>query len=241
MRRFSCDLHIHSTLSPCGSLEMSPSNIIETALATKLDLIAITDHNMTENSLYAQELGARKGLTVLPGMELQTIEEIHMLAIFDQYDIALRFQKMIYALLPDVSNNVEFFGDQVVVDAANEIVRTEKKLLLNSVQISIDNAVTLIKDLKGIAIPSHIDSATFSIISQLGYVPEYIPFDALEIKNINKSDDYLPFIMAKNIPFVTFSDAHYMRDIGRRRTVLEMEEATCASIVNALKIRAETR
>ncbi len=105
MRRFSCDLHIHSTLSPCGSLEMSPRNIVEKAHEIGLDIIAITDHNMTENSYYAKESGAKFGITVLSGMELQTLEEIHLLAIFDEYETAFGFQKKVYDLLPDIHND----------------------------------------------------------------------------------------------------------------------------------------
>ncbi len=235
MRSFSCDLHIHSTLSPCGSLEMSPKNIVEKAHNASLNIIAITDHNMTENSFYARKLGEARDVVVLPGMEVQTLEEIHLLAIFDEYDVAFDFQKKIYDLLPDVHNDIDFFGDQVVVNAENEIVRSEERLLLNSAQISIDNAVNLIKSMEGIAIASHIDSPTFSIISQLGFVPDNIPFDALEVRHHEKKDDLLPFIMRKDVPFVSFSDAHYIADIGRRKTMLDMEEPNCREIVKALK------
>ncbi len=235
MRSFTCDLHIHSTLSPCGSLEMSPKNIVEKARDAGLNVIAITDHNMTENSLYARTLGEARGVVVLPGMELQTLEEIHLLAIFDEYDVAFDFQKKIYDLLPDVHNDIDFFGDQVVVNGENEIVRSEERLLLNSAQISIDNAVDLIKSMEGVAIASHIDSPTFSIISQLGFVPDNIPFDALEVRHPEKKADLLPLIMRKNVPFVSFSDAHYIADVGRRKTVLNMEEPNCREITKALK------
>lgn len=235
MRRFSCDLHIHSTLSPCGSLEMSPKNIVEKAYEIGLNIIAITDHNMTENSFYTRELGKKYGITVLSGMELQTLEEIHILSIFDEYDVAANFQKKIYDLLPDVNNDIDFYGDQVIVDSENEIVRSEERLLLNSVQISIDNAVNLIKSMGGIAIPSHIDSTTFSIISQLGFVPDNIPFDALEVRYPEKIKDLLPLILRKNIPLVSFSDAHYIADIGCRKTILNLEGPNCFEIEKALK------
>ena len=236
MRRFSCDLHIHSTLSPCGSLDMSPRNIVEKAHSVGLNIIAITDHNMTENSYYTRELGKAHGITVLSGMELQTLEEIHLLAIFDEYDVAFDFQKKVYELLPDVQNDVDFFGDQVIVDTQNEIVRSEERLLLNSAQISIDNAVNLIKSTGGVAIASHIDSPTFSIISQLGFVPDNIPFDALEVRNLEKVSDLLPLIMRQNVPLVSFSDAHYIADVGRRKIILDMDAPNCFEIVKALKI-----
>jgi 3',5'-nucleoside bisphosphate phosphatase len=232
---FSCDLHIHSTLSPCGSLEMSPNNIIVKAKQVGLQVISITDHNMVENSLYAHEIGKKVGITVLFGMEAQTVEEIHLLAFFDTYELALAFQKKIYGLLPDIQNDADYFGDQVVVNEENEIVRFENRLLLNSAQISITDATAWIKNHGGIAIPSHIDSSTFSIISQLGYIPDDLPFDALEVRDKGKSNELLPLIMKKDIPFVSFSDAHYLEDIGKRRINLNLEEPNCREIAGALK------
>jgi hypothetical protein len=168
-------------------------------------------------------------------MELQTVEEIHLLAFFDTYDLALALQEKIYNLLPDIQNDAEYFGDQVVVNEENEIIRFENKLLLNSAQISITDATVWIKDHGGIAIPSHIDSPTFSIISQLGFIPEDLPFDALEIRNKDKAMELMPLIMKKDIPFVSFSDAHYVQDIGKRRISLNLKEPNCGEIANALR------
>lgn len=235
MSILSCDLHIHSTLSPCGSLEMSPINIITKAKEVGLHVISITDHNMVENCLYANEIGKKLGITVLFGMELQTLEEIHLLAFFDTYNLALAFQEKIYSLLPDIQNDADYFGDQVVVNEDNEIVRFEDRLLLNSAQISVTDAALWIKDHGGLCIPSHIDSPTFSIISQLGYIPEDLPCDALEVRNKEKATELLPLIMQKNIPFVSFSDAHYLVDIGKRRIELDLEEPNCTEISGALK------
>lgn len=235
MKIFKCDLHIHSTLSPCASLEMSPKNIVINAQKAGLDIIAITDHNMVENVFYAHELAKETGTTVLFGMELQTQEEIHLLVIFDDYDTAMDFQKKIYALLPPIQNNTSYFGDQVVVDENDEIIRFEDRLLLNSSQISIGDAVSWVKAHGGLAIPSHIDSPTFSIISQLGYIPDDIPFDALEVRNKNNIPELLPYIMRKDLPFVTFSDAHYINDIGIRKTQLYLNEPSCKEIENAFK------
>lgn len=236
MPGFYCDLHIHSVLSPCASLDMSPKNIVEKAKDMGLDIIAITDHNMVENSLYAYKIGKHIGLTVLFGMELQTQEEVHMLAIFDDFHIAMEFQNLIYSLLPPVKNDENYFGDQIVVDENDEILRFEERLLLNSSGISIEEAVNWVKSHGGLAIPSHIDSEMFSIISQLGFIPEDLPFDAFEIKKRENIPNIIPFIINKNIPFVSFSDAHYLNDIGGKRTLLEMERPTCKEIEMALKL-----
>ena len=235
VKNFSCDFHIHSALSPCASLEMSPKNIVGKAREVGLDIIAITDHNMVENAIYTHEIGKMNDLLVLPGMELQTVEEIHLLAIFGHSETALDFQRRIYQSLPPVPNNADYFGDQVVVDEEDNIVRFEDKLLLNSVQISLEEAVTLIKSYGGIVIPSHIDSPTFSIISQLGYIPEDLAIDAVEIRDKDKIPEVLPFIMKRGLPFLTSSDAHYLSDIGKRRTRLSLTEACFEAIVKALK------
>lgn len=235
MRRYSCDLHIHSTLSPCASLEMSPRNIISRAREVGLDIVAITDHNMVENAFYANEIAGKTPPLVLFGMELQTMEEIHVLVLFDLYETALGFQTKIYDLLPDVKNDPAYFGDQVVVDEKDEIVRFEERLLLNSAQISLSEAVSTVKSKKGLVIPSHIDSPSFSIISQLGFVPDDLPFDALEVINRKSTDDLLPLVGQNNFPFVTFSDAHYLNEIGKRRTDLRLKEASLGEIGRALQ------
>ncbi len=137
--------------------------------------------------------------------------------------------------LSPVKNNADYFGDQVVVDENDEIVRFEEKLLINSVQISLDEAVTKIKSYGGLIIPSHVDSPTYSIISQLGYVPENLTFDALEIKDRENIPQVLPFVLDKALPFVTFSDSHYIKDIGRRRTLLDLEKASFEEVAHAFR------
>ncbi len=218
---------------------MSPRTIVQKAREAGLDIIAVTDHNMTENTPYVKELGEQSGLIVLAGMELQTQEEIHLLAVFDEYDRAYEMQSMIYGLLPDVPNDTEFWGDQVVVDTEDNIVRMEDRLLINSADISIEDAASWVKAHGGIAIASHVDSPTFSVISQLGFIPEDIPFDALEVRNIDRAGELKPFITKKDVPFVTFSDAHYPNDIGKRRTVLAMDVPDCKGIEKALKRMGE--
>jgi len=238
---FFCDLHIHSALSPCGALEMSPRNIVRRAKEVGLDLIAVTDHNMTENALAAHRLAEKSGIVVLFGMELQTEEETHVLTIFDDFEIALAFQREIYSLLPPVANNADFFGDQVVVDEYDEIVRFEERLLLNSAQISISDASLWVKAHGGLVIPAHIDSPTFSVVSQLGYVPDDAPFDALEVRHPERLDMIKPMVANRELPFVTFSDAHYVKDIGRRRIRLNLDTPECRSIAEALKALADDK
>jgi 3',5'-nucleoside bisphosphate phosphatase len=237
---FSCDLHIHSTLSPCGSLEMSSRGIVAKAKQVGLDIVAITDHNMAENCAYAVHVGKEEGLLVLAGMELQTAEELHLLSIFGDCETAMEMQRYVYDHLPAIENDPDYFGDQVVVDEHDVIVRFEERMLLNSSTLTLNEAVSWIRDHGGMVIPSHIDSPTFSIISQLGYVPDDVPFDALEVKRIEKVRDVLQFVMAKDTPLVTFSDAHYLKDIGKRRISLFMEEPGFTGVEKALKTFGNT-
>jgi 3',5'-nucleoside bisphosphate phosphatase len=233
---YSCDFHIHSALSPCGSLEMSARNIVARAQEAGLDIIAITDHNMAENCLYATVLARKEGRPlVLSGMELQTMEELHILAIFGDNETAMDLQDFVYSHLPDIDNDPDYFGDQVVVDEKDVIVRFEDKMLLNSSTITLNEAVVWIKGRGGIVIASHIDSPTFSIISQLGYVPADVPFDGLEVKHMDRVGEVLDFIMDKEVPLLTFSDAHYLKDIGKRRISLSMEEPSFEGVAVALK------
>jgi 3',5'-nucleoside bisphosphate phosphatase len=240
VRSFSCDLHIHSTLSPCAHLEMSSRAIVEKSREVGLDIIAITDHNMTENGKYAALLSKVSGPVVLFGMEMQTVEEVHLLALFEDYETAMALQALVYSLLPPVDNRPDYFGDQVVVDEQDTIIRFEQRLLLNSANISVKEAVRWIKAHDGLVIPSHIDSPTFSIISQLGYVPDDMHFDALEISNRKKLPTLLRFIEAKDVPIVSFSDAHCLEEIGRKRISLSMQEATFQELSRALRCFGDT-
>jgi 3',5'-nucleoside bisphosphate phosphatase len=219
---------------------MSSRRIIERAKEVGLDIIAITDHNMAENGVYAGIVGRESGLLVLFGMELQTVEELHLLIIFRDQQTAMEFQEFVYDSLPDIKNDPEYFGDQVVVDENDNIVRFEERLLLNSSNISLNEAARWVKSRGALVIPSHIDSPTFSIISQLGYVPDDVPFDALEVSKAERLKEILGFILPKDIPLVTFSDAHYLEDIGKKRISLSMEEPSFVGVAKALKTFGNT-
>ncbi|TYB89338.1 MAG: PHP domain-containing protein [Kosmotoga sp.] len=233
MKKFRADLHIHSVLSPCGSLEMSPANIVREAKNKKLDIIAITDHNSTKNSKALLDL-LDNDITFFYGMELQTVSETHILALFDTYDYASEFNSYIYGKLPDIRNKPEYFGDQVVVDKDENILEMEKKLLAQSVNIDIEEAVKKIHRLKGLAIPSHINRDMYGIISQLGFLPENIDFDALEIDERSKFEEVKTQYKNK-YPIIKNSDAHYLEDIGTYYTKFYIEAPTVSEIKKARK------
>jgi len=138
VRSYVADLHIHSCLSPCGSLRMSPRAIVDAAVESGVDLIALTDHNTCAMGPIVAHTAEKAGLAFMYGIELQTSEEVHLLAYFDDGEACRALSEEVYAHLPDVKNDPRYFGDQVVVDEQENIVRTEEKLLLNSITLSLE-------------------------------------------------------------------------------------------------------
>ncbi len=221
------DLHIHSCLSPCGSLRMSPRTIVETAIARGLDLIAITDHNTCAMADTVARLARKTGLSFLYGLEIQTREEVHLLAYFDDASTCTAFSDDIYCYLPDTPNIPEYFGDQVIVDESEEIIRIEPRLLLNSVALTLEELVKRIRDRGGIAVPAHVDREGFGIIYQLGFIPQQPDFSIIELDG----DEIPPGCAGYAI--IHSSDAHYPEDIGTRTTLFTMEEASVSEILRA--------
>lgn len=234
--KIRADLHIHSALSPCAALEMSPAAIVARARAVGLDLIAVTDHNSVENGFAARALGEKAGLAVLLGMEAQTREEVHVLCLFDDRRQAGRFHERVYALLPDTANNPDFFGDQVVVDEEDNIVRHEPKLLLNALDISIAELLELVLVHGGLAVPAHVELPPYGLLVNLGLVPAELRGAPLEIARESPRELVLrrhPELAGH--PLLRNSDAHYLRDIGRARTVFDAPAPRPADLLAAAR------
>ncbi|HAP43602.1 MAG: hypothetical protein A2087_04260 [Spirochaetes bacterium GWD1_61_31] len=232
--RIAADLHIHSTLSPCGSLEMSPRAIVEQALAFGLDMIALTDHNSVENGFHAAAYGASRGLSVICGMEAQTVEDVHLLCLLPSPSAAAAFYRRIYPHLPETANNPAYFGDQVVVDCADNIVRVEERLLLNSLDLSLGEVTALVVACGGFVIPAHVESRQYSLLATLGFLPDELAACPLEISYCTPFEAAVaafPALAGRRL--VSNSDAHYLADIGRARTVFEAEGKTLAAVFQA--------
>ncbi len=234
--RISADLHIHSTLSPCGSLEMSPRAIVERALELRLDMIAVTDHNSVENALHASALGERLGLRVVCGMEAQTREDVHLLCLFPNPRSAEAFYGRVYPLLPEVANNPDFFGDQVVVDCEDNIVRTEPRLLLNALDLSLGALVELALGQGAFIIPAHVESTSFGLLTSLGFLPPELDDCPLEVScGISFAEAVAGFPALAGRRLLTNSDAHYPAEIGRAYTVYEADAASIAEVYRAAR------
>ena len=208
------DLHIHSCLSPCGDEDMTPANIAGLASLIGLDVIAVTDHNSCQNCPAVVRTGQKLGLTVIPGMELCTSEEVHVLCLFDSLDGAMDFDAYVQKHLPKIPNNEDIFGRQTICSHTDEILGSYPYLLINATDISFDNVYDLTKSFGGIMIPAHIDKNSTSLLSNLGFIPPDSRFTCVEVKDMNR----LPQLKANN-PYlskcrvITDSDAHYLEHI----------------------------
>ena len=236
LKEFKADLHIHTCLSPCADLEMSPLAVTKTAAEKGLDIIAITDHNSAENIIAAQKASENMELTVLAGMEIASSEEAHILAFFDDTDSIMKLQGIIYKNLLPGENDEKMFGEQIVVNEKDEVLEFNKRLLIGATLLSAQEIIDTIHSLGGLSVASHIDKEVFSIISQLGFISEDMEFDALEMSphmDREKANDI--FESYNSFSWISSSDAHYITDIGKRTTGFFMKEPTLQEMALAMK------
>lgn len=238
---YKADLHIHTCLSPCGDLKMSPKNIIEQVLKNNIDIIAICDHNSAKNVSAVIKAAQNKNVYVIPGMEISSSEEVHILALFENIESAIEMEKLVYEKLQGF-NDPDLFGMQIIANELDEVEGFEEKLLIGSVNLNINQVVDFIHQLNGLAIASHIDKQNYSVISQLGFIPENIKFDALEIStNIDLSTAQRLFKEYSKIPMLTNSDAHYIEDVGKVTNNFLLEYPSFDEIRKTLKNEGERK
>jgi len=227
---FRCDLHVHTCLSPCAELDMYPRAVVDRCLAMGLDVIAVCDHNASESVPYVARCAAGTPLTVLPGMEITSREEVHVLAIFDNMNALSRLQPLIYDHLPG-ENDEDAFGCQAIVNERDEVEGINTKLLIGATELSLSVLVGHIHGLGGLAVAAHIDRESFSVLSQLGFLDPDTPFDALEVSAITGIEGgrkrYPEFA---EYPLIQSSDAHFIKDIGRVFTSIAMKSATVSEL-----------
>ena len=233
MRWFRADLHIHSALSPCGSLAMTPRRIVEEARKAGLSLIAICDHNAGENGVYVRRL-AREFPVVLMGMEIQASEEVEILALFPEEEPCLALQEELYALLPPIPNDPELFGDQVVVDENEEIVRTVDKLLLSPVPLSLEEVTRRVEARGGLVIPAHVDRVPGGLLGVLGFFPpgEWPAVEIAPWTEVEEAKKRWPELQGRHL--FRSSDAHYPKEIGRAWTELYLRAPTFSELSRAI-------
>ncbi|MDD5264356.1 MAG: PHP domain-containing protein [Candidatus Bipolaricaulis sp.] len=227
MRAFVADLHIHTCLSPCGSLRMSPRAIVAAARSGGLDLIAVTDHNTAGMVEEVARAARAAGLHVLPGIEVETQEEVHLLAYFDDLSSCQDFAAEVYPFLPDRANDPELFGDQVAVDDDETIVYAEAKLLLNALALSLEEVVARVVRRGGLVVPAHVDRTPYGLVTQLGFGPEDLRFPLVEVDGSSRPKECGPGAAQWS------SDAHVPEVIGSRVSVFRMKGPTVDEIRRA--------
>lgn len=236
MRRFTADLHIHTLLSPCAEIEMTPHNIVCHATQLGIDIIAITDHNACENVVAAMEAAKGTGITVIPGMEVETKEEVHLIVLFEKMRQLKAWAAFVDSHRLDKKNDAEKFGAQFIIDADDNFIAEKEEMLLAPLTASIDVITKHVKDLGGLCIASHIDRPAYSIIAKLGFVPPDVELAAVEVSRritVKEATVQMPFI--GGLPIITNSDAHTIDDfITGPRTVYYLGEPTLAEIRQAL-------
>jgi 3',5'-nucleoside bisphosphate phosphatase len=237
IKAYRCDLHVHTCLSPCADLEMYPRALVERFIAEKLDMVAICDHNASENIPYLLRLARDKPLIILPGMEITSSEEVHILAIFDNYDEISRLQDIIYTHLPG-KNNEALFGCQIIVNDVDEVEGFNDRLLIGATELTLNEIIDHVHTLGGLAIASHIDRESFSVISQLGFISPLAHFDALEVSaSIGLKKARLKYPELSGYAIILSSDAHFIQDVGRATTLMYLE----AGSIRELKMAFEKR
>ena len=236
MLSLSYDLHMHSCLSPCGDNDMTPANMVGMAYIKGLDVIAVTDHNSCKNCGAALEAAKEYGITVICGMELTTVEEVHVVCLFPCLEKAMSFDEYVYSKLIKIKNDPAIFGEQRICDKDDNIIGYVPDLLINATSISFDEVFKIVREYGGFAFPAHIDKNANSLISNLGYIPPDSDFECAEIKNMDKLSELSGIhSYIKTCKIVTNSDAHYLQDINEPVNFLHCESKDPDDILKALK------
>ena len=230
MRKLYCDLHIHSCLSPCGDALMTPNNIVGMAFIKQLDVIAVCDHNSARNLPAIKEAADMMNVLLLPGMELTTKEEAHMLCYFRTVEACTAFGEEIYRHLPPIPNNEKFFGRQQVMNAQDEEIAVEERLLISALDLSFEACAARIREAGGLCVPAHINRGSNGVLNALGFLPEHVHYDALEISK----KVAMPPVKLDGYRLLESSDAHYLENILEPQFALDAPERSVQAVFEAI-------
>lgn len=231
--KVKADLHIHSCLSPCGDNDMTPYNLVNMAKLLGYDMIALTDHNSCLNCESAVKVGRDIGLTVVPGMELCTAEEIHCVCLFSQLRDAMRFSEFIRESMPDIDNKPEIYGEQRIMDTADVITGCEKRLLHLASSVSVDEAYQLVKSYGGACFPAHLDRNSYSLLSVMGFIYPELGFRTAEFTPQARIEDfYGTNPLLREMKTVRNSDAHYLENMIEPVQELDLPDCSAGALVD---------
>ncbi len=235
MEKYYYDLHIHSCLSPCGSEDMTPANIAAMAELKGLDFVALTDHNSTKNLEAFFHEAQKYDFIPIAGIEVTTIEEVHVLVFFRKLEDSMAFGELVYESLNKIKNNEKIFGEQEVYNTKDEVLYKEEYLLINSTNIGFEQIYEIAKNYNGVVVPAHIDKDSYSLISNLGFVPEDSKFKCVEIfRKDNTSEIEMTNKYLEKVNKIYNSDAHYLKDINERVNYIKLEEKTASLLLDFL-------
>ena len=225
------DLHIHSCLSPCADNDMTPADICGMAKLKGLDMIAVTDHNATANLPYVQAAADFYGLLLIPGIEITTREEVHMLGYFPDVETALEFGEFLKGHMPKGRNRPDFFGHQWVMNEDGEVLREEETLLIGASDLPLKAAAQEVRSRGGVPVPAHINRGSNGLLINLGFFPPDIEFSAVEVWRALPCD---PAVQAGRIVLHS-SDAHYLGDILEPEITIHLPERSVAAFLDYLR------
>ena len=225
MEKVCYDLHTHSALSPCGDNEMTVNNLVNMAVLNGINVLAITDHNSCKNCPAAMKVAEELPITVIPGMELCTSEEVHVVCLFPTLEKAMDFDAYVHERLPKIENRAEIFGEQRILNEQDEIIGYEPYLLINATTISIEEVADLVRRFGGVCWPAHIDKSSTSVFSNLGYFSPDWGFSVVEIADRSRIGEFAPKIPGfENMLVLTNSDAHYLWNISEGENFLSTDD-----------------
>ncbi len=221
--KYFYDFHIHSDLSPCADKDMTPNNIVNMAYIKGLNIIAVTDHNSIENYKAIEKLAKDLNIMTIAGMEINTKEEVHILSYFKNYDCAKAVSDLIYDSLPEIYNKKNIFGEQNIYNEKDEIIGSLNKLLINASKYSLKEIFEIVKGHNGIIVPAHVNKKSNGILGVLGFFPDDIEFNFIELLNNTELNERNKKLVARYKNLVN-SDAHLLENISEPTNYIELDK-----------------
>lgn len=233
--KLKVDLHMHSCLSPCADDDMTPNNLVNMAWLNGLDAIAVSDHNTARNLPAVKAVADARGLLLLPALEVTTREEVHVLCYFQTVEEALLFDRWVYQRLPDIQNIPRFFGRQLQLDAEDEVISEEERLLISAIDAGIDEVAQTAREMGGLPVPAHINRGANGLLTHLGFIPRSAGFCAVEVSRKSPA----PAADLSGFTVLYASDAHCLEDIPEDGHLLEAESRDPIAIFASIAKRAK--
>ena len=224
------DFHIHSCLSPCGDMDMTPHSIAGMSYINGLNAIAVADHNTARNIRAVTKAAEEYGICVVPAIEAESAENIHLLCLFPTIDAAEEMGEFLEFHLPPIKNRPDIFGEQWIMNEVDEKIGEIDKLLINATDLPIEEIKKKVEFLGGICIAAHIDREKNGIVAILGCVPEHLDFSTLELSR--HAADYEKGGMYN---YISDSDAYLLTDIAEKVNFLEVNDITSAERIKKVK------